>query len=131
MEERRGLLAVVLIFLLLFGYNYYARRQAEDRAPEVSLEAETESVVGAHPDSAGAPADAIESAGKMEGDAGSTREVSAAPVTSPSDQGQETVTLFGVGHRVSCGLEAVSCRLPLLARVAELVLSALLCDAGT
>ena len=34
MDERRAIVAVILIFVLLFGYNYYVRRQAEE-APAV------------------------------------------------------------------------------------------------
>lgn len=38
MEQGRALLAVVLIFALLFAYNYYTGRQARERAAELEAE---------------------------------------------------------------------------------------------
>jgi len=50
MDQQRALVAVLLIFALLFGYNYYSSRQARERAAELEAaggDALTENVVEA------------------------------------------------------------------------------------
>jgi YidC/Oxa1 family membrane protein insertase len=47
MDERRAIVAVILIFVLLFGYNFFVRRQADQAPPEPGGGAQVEEVAEA------------------------------------------------------------------------------------
>ena len=87
MDERRALFAVVLIFVVLFGYNYFMGRTAP--APVASPEATAEQPRGAAGEGAGvegAPAGGAGEGGAPVGDGGSTA-AGEAPSSSPGEAG--------------------------------------------